>query len=147
MERAQVNLLLDTHIWLWSLLEPERLSPPVRAALTAGSARRWLSPLSIWEAHLLIERKRLRVDRDASGWIRDALARAPVEEAPLTTDVALASRALRTKHRDPADRFLVATAQVFDLTLVTADAALYNIPGVRVLKNKARKSSSHSAVR
>ena len=147
MERAQVNLLLDTHIWLWSLLEPERLSPTVRSALTAGSARRWLSPISVWEAHLLIERKRLRVDLAASDWIRDALAKAPVEEAPLTTDVALASRALRTKHRDPADRFLVATAQVFDLTLVTADAALYNIPGVRVLKNKARKSSSRSAVR
>ena len=147
MERAQVNLLLDTHIWLWSLLEPERLSPTVRSALTADSARRWLSPLSVWEAHLLIERKRLRVDLGASDWIREALATAPVEEAPLTTEVALASRALKTKHQDPADRFLVATAQVFDLTLITADRALFNIPGVRVLKNRTRKAAGSSALR
>ena len=46
---------------------------------------------------------------------------------------------MKTKHRDPADRFLVATAQVFDLTLVTADRALFNIPGVSVLKNTPRR--------
>jgi len=46
---------------------------------------------------------------------------------------------VKTRHRDPADRFLVATAQVFDLTLVTADQALYDIPGVRVLKNTLRR--------
>ncbi len=130
-----MNLLLDTHIWLWSLLEPERLAPAVASALTADTARRWLSPISVWEAHLLIERGRLRVDAPAAEWVRDALARAPIDEAPLTTEVALASRAVKTKHRDPADRFLVATAQVFDLTLVTADRALYDVPGVRVLKN------------
>ncbi len=53
--------------------------------------------------------------------------------------MALASRAVKTKHRDPADRFLIATAQVFYLTLVTADRALYDIPGVRVLKNTPRR--------
>jgi PIN domain nuclease of toxin-antitoxin system len=51
-----VNLLLDTHIWLWSLLSPERLTPTVRAALTSGDRRLWLSPRSVWEACLLIER-------------------------------------------------------------------------------------------
>ncbi len=144
MAGAPVNLLLDTHIWLWSLLEPERLSPAVAANLTADSARRWLSPISVWEAHLLIERRRLWVDGDATRWIREALAAAPIDEAPLTTEVALASRALKTKHRDPADRFLVATAQVFELTLVTADRALFAIPGVRVLKNQRRRPATGS---
>ena len=130
-----MNLLLDTHIWLWSLLEPERLSQRVADALAGDGNRRWLSPLSVWEAHLLIERRRVRVDRPPAEWIREALVKAPVEEAPLTVEVALASRALVSKHRDPADRFLVATAQVFDLTLVTADRQLYAIRGIRVLKN------------
>jgi PIN domain nuclease of toxin-antitoxin system len=137
-----VNLLLDTHIWLWSLLEPERLSPQVVSALAAETTRRWLSPLSVWEAHLLIERKRLRVDLNPSDWIHEALTQAPVEEAPLTMEVALASRVLRSKHGDPVDRFLAATAQIFDLTLVTADHALYGIPGVRVLKNARRAKPS-----
>jgi PIN domain nuclease of toxin-antitoxin system len=134
-----VNLLLDTHIWLWSLLEPERLAAPVVAALGARGTRRWLSPLSVWETLLLIERKRLRVDADAGNWVRQALAAAPVEEAPVTTEVALASRALRTRHRDPVDRFLAATAQVFELTLVTADRELHGIAGVRVMTNAERR--------
>ncbi len=130
-----MNLLLDTHIWLWSMLEPERLSAPVAAALAAEKSRRWLSPLSVWETMLLIERKRLKIDVDAHDWVRQALAAAPVEEAPVTTEVAIASRALATTHRDPVDRFLAATAQVFELTLVTADRELFGLSGVRVLRN------------
>lgn len=129
-----MNLLLDTHVWLWSLLEPERLAPKAAAALTADGARLWVSPLSIWEALLLIERKRLLVDGPGERWVRDALERAPVEEAPVTREVAFVSRALKTRHRDPVDRFLAATAQVFDLTLVTADPQLLGLPGVRVLR-------------
>ncbi len=129
-----MNLLLDTHIWLWSLLEPERLTPKVAGALTAEGARIWLSPLSVWEALLLIERKRVAVDAPAEQWVREALERAPVEEAALTGEVAFISRALRTRHKDPVDRFLVATAQVFDLTFVTADATLMNLKGVSILK-------------
>ncbi len=135
-----MNLLLDTHIWLWSLLEPERLSPPVASALSSVSARRWLSPISVWEAHVLIERGRLQVDRPAAEWIREALLRAAVEEAPLTTEAAIISRGLATRHADPADRFLLATAQVFDLTFVTGDRALLQVPGVTILKNtRARR--------
>jgi PIN domain nuclease of toxin-antitoxin system len=129
-----VNLLLDTHIWLWSLLEPERLTPRVAAALTAESARLWLSPLSVWEALLLIERKRVVVDAPADQWVREALERAPVEEPALTREVAFASRALQSRHKDPVDRFLVATAQVFDLTFVTADSTLMNLKSVSILK-------------
>ncbi len=142
-----MNLLLDTHIWLWSLIEPERLTQPVANALTANENRRWLSPISVWEAHLLIERGRVRVDRAPAEWIREALVEAPIEEAPLTTEVALASRALVSKHRDPADRFLVATAQIFDLTLVTADRQLYSIPGVRVLRNTGRATTKAARLR
>ena len=43
-----MKLLLDTHIWLWALLEPERLSPAVRAALQAEGNELWLSPVSVW---------------------------------------------------------------------------------------------------
>jgi PIN domain nuclease of toxin-antitoxin system len=134
-----MNLLLDTHIWLWSLLEPERLSRPVATALRDGAARRWLSPLSVWEALLLVERGRLEVDTPAEAWVREALARAPLDEAPVTSEVAFVSRTLATPHRDPVDRFLLATAQVFDLTLVTADRQLFKVPGVRLLKNTAAR--------
>lgn len=57
-------------------------------------------------------------------------------EAPLTHEVALATGRISTTHKDPVDRFLLATAQVFDLTLVTADERLIHSPGVRVLANR-----------
>ena len=136
-----MRLLLDTHIWLWSLLEPERLSEKVAGVLSTDGTERWLSPLSIWEAMLLIERKRLEVDRPGESWVREALERAPVLEAPLNGEVVLASRRLKTRHRDPVDRFLVATAQVFDLTLVTADATLLTLKDVDLLPNRAKGAS------
>jgi PIN domain nuclease of toxin-antitoxin system len=134
-----VRLLLDTHIWLWSLIEPARLAAPVAAALTAPDSERWLSPLSIWEALLLIERGRLNVDRPADAWIREALDRAPVIDAPVNREVALASRRLASAHNDPVDRFLVATAQVFELTLVTADAHLLAMKKVNLMANRVRR--------
>ena len=127
---------MDTHIWLWSLLEPGRLSPRVAAAIAHPDAERWLSPLSVWETLLLIERQRLDVDRPGEAWVREALERAPVSEAPVTHEVAMASRSLKTRHRDPVDRFLVATAMVFDLTLVTADATLLRMKDVQLLPNR-----------
>jgi len=134
-----VKLLLDTHIWLWSLLEPARLSPKVAAALASPDTERWLSPVSVWEALLLIERKRLEVDRPGEAWVREALERAPITEAPVTREVAIASRGLTTRHRDPVDRFLVATAVVFDLTLVTADAAVLGMRDVKSLPNRTAR--------
>jgi PIN domain nuclease of toxin-antitoxin system len=142
--RDPVKLLLDTHIWLWSLLEPDRLSPAVAAALSNPATERWLSPLSVWEALLLIERKRLEVDRPGDAWVREALDRAPITEAPVTCEAAIASRALKSRHRDPVDRFLVATALVFELTLVTADTELLAMKGVPLLANRPARGRATS---
>ncbi len=130
-----MKLLLDTHIWLWALLEPERLTAEVRAALEAPANEIWLSPISVWEALLLAERGRLSVPGPAGAWIREMVAAVPRREAPLTHEVAILSRELEMAHQDPADRFLAATARAFDLTLVTADARLLGLSGVRTLAN------------
>ena len=57
-------------------------------------------------------------------------------EVPVNWEVAHELRFTMLSHRDPADRFLVATAKVYDLTLVTADERLMSVPGVRVLANR-----------
>lgn len=130
-----MKLLLDTHIWLWALLEPERLSTPVQQALTAPDTELWLSPISVWEALLLAERGRIRVEGTPAVWVERLLNALPRHEAALTADVALASRAVELSHEDPADRFLAATARVYDLVLVTADERLCSGGGYRVLAN------------
>lgn len=119
-----MKLLLDTHIWVWALLDPDRLSPTVRAALASSENELWLSPISIWEALLLAERGRIRVDTTPTEWVERMVQALPRREAALTHDIAVASRQLKLSHEDPADRFLAATAQVMGLTLVTADARL-----------------------
>ncbi len=119
-----MNLLLDPHIWLWALLEPERLSPVVRAALASAENELWLSPISVWEAMLLAERGRVRVDTTPTEWVERMVRALPRREAALTHDIAVVSRQLTLSRADPVDRFLAATARVMGLTLVTADARL-----------------------
>ena len=131
-----MGLLLDTHIWLWSLLEPERLSDPVKRAFQSRENEFRLSSISVWEALLLAERGRVVLAPDPRRWLRKAMSITPIAEAPLTIDVAFASRTVDLKHQDPADRFIVATAKVHGLTLVTADARLLRCRDVEVLPNR-----------
>jgi PIN domain nuclease of toxin-antitoxin system len=130
-----MRLLLDTHIWLWALLEPERLSPVVRAALASPDSELWLSPISVWEAHLLAERGRVELDITPDEWVARMVDALPRREAVLTHEIAVASRRVALSHADPADRFLAATAQVMGLTLVTADARLVGSTEYAVLPN------------
>jgi PIN domain nuclease of toxin-antitoxin system len=131
-----VKLLLDTHIWIWSLLQPEKMKPRVRAALEDPANEKWLSPISVWELVILVEKKHVSLNVSVDEWVARAMAVAPLKEAPLTTEVALATSKARLSHRDPADAFLVATAKVFDLTLVTSDARLLAAKEISLLSNR-----------
>ena len=94
----------------------------------------WLSPISTWEALTLNAKGRLQLPPDLAEWVRQATS--PFHEATLTHEIALASRRLSLPHQDPADRFLAATAQVLDLTLVTADTELLGLGEIATLGNR-----------
>lgn len=131
-----MKLLLDTHIWLWGLLEPERLSTRVTRAVEDVQNELWLSPISTWELVILVDKGRVVLDRGVDTWVSDNMKRIPFREAPLTHEVALEAHRVVLPHRDPADKFLVATANVFDLTLVTADKRLIAAARVNTLANR-----------
>lgn len=131
-----MKLLLDTHIWLWSLLRPEKLLAPVKEAMLDAGSELWLSPISVWETFVLCARGRLSLELPVDRWIEEALRNAPLTEAPLTHRIVRFSDRLALAHRDPADRFIAATAGALDLTLVTADASLIDCKGIRVLANR-----------
>ena len=128
-----MNLLLDTHIWLWSLLDPGRLSDRACSELIDPANTLALSPVSLWEVLVLAEKGRVLLRPDPWSWIRTALTVRPMREVPLTFDIALGSRSIRLGHDDPADRFIAATAVVHELILVTADEALLQCPDIRVI--------------
>jgi PIN domain nuclease of toxin-antitoxin system len=130
-----MKLLLDTHIWLWSLGEPHRLSRRVAKELDDRQSELWLSPISMWEAFLLFKKKRLQISTDFASWLANSLNELPVVEAPLTFEVARTLPTVALPHEDPADLFLAATAKAFGLTLITADRNLIKTKGVSVLAN------------
>ena len=131
-----MKLLLDTHIWVWSVLDPGRLSARVARQLVNPENEIWLSAVSVWELRLLHDKGRLKLMPDAVSWINDNLTRLNIREAPLTFEVALAISSLNLPHNDPADGFIAATAKVFGLTLVTADEQLARLKDIAVLPNR-----------
>jgi PIN domain nuclease of toxin-antitoxin system len=128
-----LKLLLDTHIWLWSKLEPKRLGKAALAELSNVNNELWLSPVSVWEALVLMEKGRVQVDSPFA-WVERAAEQ--LREAPLTREIVSAGLSLPLSHADPADRFLAGTAKVLKLTLVTADQKLLGLAGIASLANR-----------
>jgi PIN domain nuclease of toxin-antitoxin system len=129
-----LRLLLDTHIWLWSLAEPQRLSRRVQQELREQNNELWLSPVSTWEALLLHARGRIRLHGNVRDWVTKATMH--LREAPLTGEIVVAAQELPLQQQDPADRFLAATADVLGLTLVTADHRLLGLGKIATLANR-----------
>jgi PIN domain nuclease of toxin-antitoxin system len=67
----------------------------------------------------------VKLDDEPHRWVREAIARSPLHEAALNHEVALRSREVSLPHEDPADRFLVATALVYELTLTAPRTRTY----------------------
>jgi PIN domain nuclease of toxin-antitoxin system len=128
-----LNLLLDTHIWIWSKVDPKRLGKRAAAELSHAGNQLWLSPVSVWEALALIEKGRIRVE-DPIAWVERAADQ--LREAPLTQEIVRTGFALSLPRADPADRFLAATAKVLKLTLVTADQNLLGLGDIASLANR-----------
>ena len=111
-----MRLLLDTHVWIWLAVSPDRLRPQVREVI-ASSDDVLVSTVVAWEVAV----------KQAIGKLDPSLAllEAPVthafSELPVTWSHALEMAALPVHHRDPFDRLLVAQARVESLTVVTSD--------------------------
>lgn len=122
-------ILLDTHVVIWRNTGDPRLGPDSRRriseALTAGQLA--VSAVTFWELGWLLARRRLDLDIDAGTWRAELLA-AGLVELPLTGEVAVRAAALPDLHRDPVDRFIVATA-LDGHSLITADRRILNWPG------------------
>jgi PIN domain nuclease of toxin-antitoxin system len=130
-----MKFLLDTHIWIWSVLEPQRLTRRVAAQLDNSQNEIWLSPVSIWEAMLIHRKGRLKVAEGFTTWLTRALTITSFHEAPFTFDVAQALSTINLPHADPADLFLAGSAKAFGLTLVTSDRNLLRAKEISVLEN------------
>lgn len=120
-------LLLDTHIWIWWLLNSDRLPKKERSGLDRLAARRALSvaAVSLWEAQRLHRKDRLVLNRPFDAWLRDAAAADVVQIMPLDVEVVIElDRLPRSFHGDPADRLIVSTSRAHKIPLATRDRAI-----------------------
>jgi PIN domain nuclease of toxin-antitoxin system len=116
------------------LLEPERLTPHLAELLAEPGHELYLSPISVWETLVLARKGRLVLEPDPAAWVHSALRKSATTMAPLDHEVALQSENLAGfGSKDPADRFLVATALVHGLTLATADREMHGFEALSVV--------------
>ena len=114
-------IVLDTHAWIFLADDPKRLGKAARRAI-AKADRIGVATVSLWELALLVEKRRLSLDRELLPWMQDALADARVELLALTPAVVATAHQLRgALDGDPGDRIITATALVEGAKLVTRD--------------------------
>jgi PIN domain nuclease of toxin-antitoxin system len=119
-------IVLDTHVWLWAISEPELLSSAAGDAI-ASAREVAISAISIWEVALLADRGRIRLPQSVSSWVRDALTSdTRTREIPVDGGIAVAAVALRGRGLpgDPADQVIFATAEHLGARLITKDRRL-----------------------
>jgi PIN domain nuclease of toxin-antitoxin system len=121
-----MRLLLDTHVVLWTLEEPERIADETLRRMVEPSTRLLVSAATVWEVSIKHASGKLPLGDD----LLEQLDAMGMEALPVTLAHGLAAGALPPHHGDPFDRMLVAQALLEALTLVTTDAELarYDVP-------------------
>ena len=116
-----MRLLLDTHVAIWALSRPHRLSSKIEAMIADGQNAIFISVVGIWEIAIKSSLNRISApDLDAAS-LADLCARAAFKILPVTTGHALAVTSLPPLHADPFDRLMIAQAKVEPMRLVTHD--------------------------
>lgn len=115
-----MNLLLDTHIYLWFVIQSPRLSKDTYRQIETAPAV-YISAASLWEAVIKIQLKKLSAD---PGELAAKIAESGFQELPVSVAHTLVLEQLPLHHRDPFDRILLAQAQVEHLRLLTYDSGL-----------------------
>ncbi len=128
-------ILLDTHIWVWWVDDSQQLRDRQRQIIQ-GNVQSGLgvSAISCWEVAKLVEYGRLELACAVEEWMEQAMAYPGMQLLELTPQIAIESTKLPGSfHRDPADQIIVATARVYDISLLTADRRILQYQHVRTL--------------
>ncbi len=132
-------IVLDTHVWLWWISNPENLSTRAGQAIDQAVAEKSIiiSSISTWEIALLVDKGRLELSVDLRDWVRKTEDLPFVRFMPVDNTISLRSVTLPGRfHPDPADRIITATAMTMGLPLVTMDNKIINYPHVQTIWGK-----------
>lgn len=127
------QLLLDTHVFLWAIAEPKRLSSKARSSITKLENQVYVSAVTAYELSYKHRQGKLPAGSAIVTSFGRQLAHLYASEVPVSAPHALAAGQLDWPHKDPFDRLLAAQAMVEGFTLVTADENLQAFEPVATL--------------
>ena len=119
-----MRLLLDTHIFLWALMDDPKLSNPAREAFLDPANDLLLSVASTWELAIKVSLGKLDMPKPLGRFLRQQLERNTISLLPIELNHAVRVATLPFHHRDPFDRLLVAQSLEEHLPILSADTAL-----------------------
>ncbi len=129
-------ILLDTHVWIWFISNPELLSKAAKKSVETAMEEKgiFISCISAWEVALLSAKKRLELTLDATDWIAASEKLPFFQFIPVDNQVAVKSVNLpQPLHSDPADRIIIASAITIGAPVVTKDEKLWHYPHVQTI--------------
>ena len=127
-------IVLDTHVWLWWLSNPEKLSQAAAERIDHESknGRIYISSISAWEIAMLVAKGRLELSIDVSDWLTVSESLPFITFVPVNNKIALQSVLLPgVLHSAPAGRIIIATAIAMNASVVTSDRKIIAYPIVK----------------
>ena len=116
-----MRLLLDSHVFLWMHVSPDRLSSGTRELLADAEPSVLLSVVTPWELGIKVASKKLKLPESLEDYVLTRVQLARMALLPIELRHVIESASLPAHHGDPFDRMLIAQARVEELTVVTAD--------------------------
>ncbi|MEB3231500.1 MAG: type II toxin-antitoxin system VapC family toxin [Leptolyngbyaceae bacterium] len=125
-----MNLLLDTHIFLWLITGNPRLDETVKTTIEQPENAVFLSVASVWECVIKQQLGKLPLPDDAAIYLSQQRENHFIDSLNIDEVSVSQLSQLPMLHRDPFDRILMGQALRYGLTLVTVDAAIkqYAVP-------------------
>ena len=117
----KVNMLLDTHIWIRWLLNSDPIPTSLKNKIESAN-NVYISAISCWEAILLEQKQRIKLPISNEKWLIEATTHSGISVLPITCDISYIANMLPEHHKDPADRFIIATAIKHDLDIISFDS-------------------------
>ncbi|MGJ3241553.1 MAG: type II toxin-antitoxin system VapC family toxin [Opitutales bacterium] len=127
----RITYVLDTHVLLWFRIKPDELGPKTLRLLKKPETAIVISIVTALEVALLVHKGRISLPQPVDTWFEVSLTLFQTKAYPLTPQIISDAYTLPDPfYADPADRLLVATARVEELTLITADQRILDYPAV-----------------
>ena len=127
-----MTFLLDTHVWIWSQEAPDKLGPRTTRLITDLRNALYVSTASTLEIARLLKDGTIELSGSISSWVAETLEALSCGTIEISHPIAIGAYSLPGGfHKDPADRLLVATARIHEMTLVTMDERILQYAHVR----------------